>query len=214
MGNIKVKKALQIIRKLKKAYPYSKASSAHKTPFQLLITTILSAQCTDVVSDKTASKLFSKYKDALGFAAANQKTLEKEVRPTGLYRAKARNIIAASKKIVTRFNNKVPGSMQGLIQLDGVGRKTANIVLSSGFKKSEGIAVDTHVKRVSLRLGLTSNTNPDKIEKDLLSIIPFRYWLDLNYILVAHGRRVCRARNPLCGECLLINFCDFARSRR
>lgn len=214
MEGVKAKRTLRIIKRLRKAYPADKALPAHGKRFKILIMTMLSAQCTDAVAERVTSELFGKYKNAKGLASARLATLERDIRPAGLHKTKAKNIISTSRKILTRFHNRVPDSIRELTQLDGVGRKTANIVLSYGFRKSEGIAVDTHVKRLSLRLGLTENTGADRIERDLLAVIPYRYWLDFNYILVTHGRRVCRARNPLCNECVLKDLCGFTGRRR
>lgn len=208
MNRIKKEKTILLIKRLKKAYPDKVlVSLSHKTAFQLLVATILSAQCTDVVANRVTAHLFKKYKNVKGFASANLLVLEKEVYATGFYKTKAKHIIAASKKIVSCFNGRVPDSMEKLITLDGVGRKTANIILSVAFKKREGIAVDTHVKRLSNRFGLTGSSDPIVIEQDLLKIIPFRYWLEFNHILVTHGRRICRARKPLCGSCVINGFC-------
>lgn len=201
---------IDIIRILRKAYPQSRTALRHENPFQILIATILSAQCTDERVNKITPALFKKYKNASDFAKAKQVVLEKEIRSTGFYKNKARNIITASKKIVKDFNGKVPDTMEDLVSLAGVARKTANIVLSSGFKKAGGIAVDTHVKRLSGRLGLSKEENPDKIEKDLMKIVPEKDWLDFNYILVDHGRKVCNARKPLCDNCPIAGLCPSA----
>lgn len=207
MSNKKEERIVLIIKRLKRAYPGAKASLAHKNSFQLLVATILSAQCTDIVANKVAAYIFKKYKNAKGLSAAKPSVLEKELYSTGFYKSKAKNIIAASKKIVNSFNNKVPNSMEKLLLLNGVGRKTANIILSVAFKKREGVAVDTHVKRLSRRFGLTKSTNPVIIERDILKVVPFKYWLDFNHILVSHGRRVCKAKKPLCGKCVIAGIC-------
>jgi len=201
------KRAVEIIKILNKTYPKSRTSLHYKTPLQLLIATILAAQCTDKRVNKITSSLFAKYKSSSDFARAQQKVLEKEIRSAGLYKNKAKNIIAASKKMVEEFKGKVPDTMEMLITLPGVARKTANIVLSSIFKKAEGIAVDTHVKRLSVRFGLSREKNPDKIEQDLMKIVPRKYWLDFNYLLVNHGRKICMARKPACPECAIKLLC-------
>jgi endonuclease-3 len=175
------------------------------------VATILSAQCTDEQVNKVTPALFHKYKTASDFAQADPSMLEEEIRSTGFFRNKAKSIIFASKKIVDDFGGKVPDNMEDLITLHGVARKTANIVLSSGFNKAEGIAVDTHVKRLSHRLGLSKEKNPDKIEQDLLKLLPQKYWIDFNYMLVIHGRKTCQARKPDCPECVLISFCPSAQ---
>lgn len=201
------KRAVEIIKILNKTYPKSRTSLHYKTSLQLLIATILAAQCTDERVNKITPSLFAKYKSSSDFARAQQKVLEEEIRSAGIYKNKAKNIIAASKKMVEDFKGKVPDTMETLITLPGVARKTANIVLSSAFQKAEGIAVDTHVKRLSVRLGLSREKNPDKIEQDLLKIVPKKYWLDFNYLLVNHGRKICMARKPLCPECAIKLLC-------
>jgi endonuclease-3 len=201
---------IEIIKILRKTYPQSHTALHHETPLQILIATILSAQCTDERVNKITPFLFKKYKGVEDFAKAKQSILEQEIRSTGFYRNKAKNIIVASKKIVKDFNGKVPDNMQDLITLSGVARKTANIVLSSAFKKAEGIAVDTHVRRLSQRLGLSKEEDPNKIEEDLMKIVPKKDWLDFNYILVDHGRKICNARKPLCPICPINRLCPSA----
>ena len=203
-------RVIKIVRILRKSYPRLRTALYYKTPFQIMIATILSAQCTDERVNKITPGLFKKYKTVNDFAKVRQSVLEKEIHSAGFYRNKAKNIIAASKKIIKEFKGKVPDNMEGLISLAGVARKTANIVLSSGFKKAEGIAVDTHVKRLSGRLALSNERDPNKIEQDLLKIVPKKDWLDLNYMLVDHGRAICNARKPLCGECVVSKLCPSA----
>lgn len=204
------KRVKKIIRALRRAYPDSRTALRYRMPLQLLISTILSAQCTDRRVNQIAPPLYRKYRTASGFAKARQSVLEREIRSAGFYRNKAKNIIGACKKIAGEYGGKVPESMEELIGLPGVARKTANIVLSSAFKKAEGIAVDTHVRRLSGRLGLSRNKDPNKIEKDLMKIVPRKDWLDFNYLLVNHGRRVCQARKPLCDECVVRELCPSA----
>ena len=199
-----------IVKILRKAYPGARTALRHRSAFELLVSTILSAQCTDERVNRITPALFKKYGTPREFARAGQGHLEKEIHSAGFYRNKAKNIIGASKKIVEEFNGKVPDEMVKLITLPGVARKTANIVLSASFHKAEGIAVDTHVKRLSGRLGLSKYSDPVKIEKDLMKIVPHRDWLDFNYILVEHGRRICAARKPLCPECVINKFCPSA----
>ena len=203
-------RVIKIVRILRKSYPRLRTALYYKTPFQIMIATILSAQCTDERVNKITPGLFKKYKTVNDFAKVRQSVLEKEIHSAGFYRNKAKNIIAASKKIIKEFKGKVPDNMEGLISLAGVARKTANIVLSSGFKKAEGIAVDTHVKRLSGRLALSNERDPNKIEQDLLKIVPKKDWLDLNYMFVDHGRAICNARKPLCGECVVSKLCPSA----
>jgi endonuclease-3 len=202
------KKITEIIKILREIYPESRTALHYETPLQILVATILSAQCTDERVNKITPCLFSKYRTVFDFAKAKQSVLEEEIRIAGFYRNKAKNIIAAAEKIVKNFNGSVPQSMNELVTLPGVARKTANIVLSSGFKKAEGIAVDTHVKRVSVRIGLSKEKNPDKIEQDLMRIVPKEDWIDFNYIFVDHGRKICRARKPLCQKCEVKHLCD------
>jgi endonuclease-3 len=197
----------EIIELLRKAYPRSQTALKFESPLQILVATILSAQCTDEKVNQVTPALFRKYPTALKFAQADPKTLEKEIRSTGFFRNKTKSIINASKKIVSDFGGKVPDSMESLITLPGVARKTANIVLTSAYKKAEGIAVDTHVKRLSNRLGLSKEKNPDKIEQDLLVLVPKKDWINFNYMLVNHGRKVCQARKPKCPECVLKHLC-------
>lgn len=201
----------EIVDLLKKSYPKSRTALRFQTPLQILVATILSAQCTDEKVNQITPSLFRKYPTALDFAEADPKALEEEIRSTGFFRNKAKSIINASKKIVSEFGGKVPDSMESLVTLPGVARKTANIVLSSGYKKAEGIAVDTHVKRLSQRLGLSKEKDPEKIEKDLMALVPQKDWIDFNYMLVNHGRKVCPARKPNCPECVLKHLCPSAK---
>jgi endonuclease-3 len=201
----------EIVKALKKAYPLSKTALNFESPLQILVATILSAQCTDEQVNKVTPALFRKYKSALDFAQADPDILEEEIRSTGFFRNKTKSIIFASKKIVEDFGGKVPDRMEDLITLQGVARKTANIVLSSGFNKAEGIAVDTHVKRLSQRLGLSKEKNPDKIEQDLMKLIAQKDWIDFNYMMVNHGRNTCQARKPDCPHCVLISLCPSAQ---
>jgi endonuclease III len=204
------KKAGKIISLLKNEYGPTRTFLNHKSPFQLLIATILSAQCTDKKVNEVTLPLFEKYKKPADFAAAEQAVLEQEIRQTGFFRNKAKNLISCSTRICDVYKGKVPDSMEELITLAGVARKTANIVLSTAFGKTEGIAVDTHVKRLSNRLGLSSENNPDKIETDLTSAVKKKDWNNINYLLISHGRKVCDARKPDCGVCVLKKLCPSA----
>ncbi|NIM59119.1 MAG: endonuclease III [Candidatus Aminicenantes bacterium] len=201
----------EIIAILREAYPSSRTALIHENALQILVATILSAQCTDEKVNQITPSLFQKYPAPSDFASADKDELEAEIRPTGFFRNKAKSIINASKKIVKDFGGEVPDNMEDLISLPGVARKTANIVLSSAFKKAEGIAVDTHVKRLSQRLGLSKEKDPDKIEKDLMKIVLKEHWLDFNYMLVNHGRKICMARKPLCPRCGLKHLCPSAK---
>jgi endonuclease-3 len=206
------KRIKEIIRILHHTYPQSHTALTFRNPLQILVATILSAQCTDERVNQITPGLFQKYKTADDFARANRMELEEEIRSTGFFRNKAKNIIGASQKIVADFSGEVPDNMADLITLPGVARKTANIVLSSGYQKSEGIAVDTHVKRLSGRLGLSREKDPDKIEQDLMKIVPRDEWINFNYMLVDHGRQVCQARKPQCPVCPLKRLCPFFES--
>lgn len=199
-----------IIHILRREYPRSRTALEFHTPLQILVATILAAQCTDERVNKVTPALFRKYPTAAAFAAADREELESEIRPTGFFRNKTKSIIGAARKIVEEFGGEVPANMADLITLPGVARKTANIVLSSGYGIAEGIAVDTHVKRLSGRLGLSRQHDPEKIEKDLLKLVPRKDWLDFNYMLVNHGRKVCQARKPRCPECPLQKVCPSA----
>ncbi len=200
----------KIIRILRQEYPSPQTALHYRTPFELLVATILAAQCTDERVNKVTPGLFQKYPTVEAFARARQEELENDIRSTGFFRNKARNIIALSKKLVEEYGGRVPDSMEELIKLPGVARKTANIVLASAFKKAEGIAVDTHVRRLAGRLGLSRQTLPEKIEKDLMAIVPREDWLDFNFLLVEHGRKICQARRPRCEECVLRELCPSA----
>ena len=200
----------EIIRILYSEYPESRTALNFQTPHQILVATILSAQCTDARVNLITPALFKKYGSVSDFARANPEELQEEIRSTGFFRNKSKHIILASRKIKEDFDGKVPDSMDALLTLPGVARKTANIVLTSGYGRAEGIAVDTHVKRLSRRLGLSQENNPDKIELDLLGLVPKKDWLDFNYVFVNHGRNVCQARKPRCPECMLKSLCPSA----
>jgi endonuclease-3 len=203
-------KANEILALLKNEYPETKIALHYSNPLELLVATILSAQCTDKQVNAVTKKLFAKYRTLQDFVAISQEELEKEIYSTGFYRNKAKNIIEACRIIVSEYNSKVPDTMEELLKLPGVARKTANIVLSGAFGKIEGMAVDTHVKRLSGRLGLTAHTDPEKIEKDLLKIIPKNDWDIFSLLLINHGRKVCTSRKPLCEKCILNKLCPSA----
>ncbi len=196
-----------ILEKLDEAYPAATCALKHENPFQLLISTILSAQCTDVRVNEVTATLFPKYPDAKAFAYADPAGLEKEIRPTGFFRNKTKSIIGASKKIIEDFHGEVPRTMEQIITLPGVARKTANVVLGTGFGIASGVVVDTHVQRLSQRLDLTKNADPKKIEQDLMKIVPQDRWILFSHQLIWHGRRVCQARKPRCIECNLESLC-------
>jgi endonuclease III len=196
-----------ILQGLDDAYPEANCELVHKSPFELLISTILSAQCTDVTVNIVTKELFPKYPDARALAYADPRALEQEIRPTGFFRNKTKSIMGASKKIVEEFGGTVPQTMEALLTLPGVARKTANVVLGSGFGIASGVVVDTHVQRLSQRLDLTKNEDPKKIEQDLMQIIPQEKWIVFSHQLIWHGRRVCNARKPKCVECNLERLC-------
>ncbi len=204
-------KARQILTKLRSAYPEAKVELKHGNVMQFLVAVILSAQCTDKRVNIVTKELFKKYKTAKDFAKANLKTFEQEIRSTGFYRNKAKNIIGSAKKIVKEHKGRVPLKMDNLLTLPGVARKTANVVLGV-YGTESGIAVDTHVMRVSQRLGLTEQIYPDKIEQDLVKIFPKKEWRHINTLLVWHGRYTCKARKPECKECVLRSICPSAAS--
>ena len=200
----------EIIKLLRKHYPRSRTALEFRNPLEILVATILAAQCTDERVNQVTPALFAKYPTAAHFAEADRSELEAEIRSTGFFRNKAKSILGASKKIVEDFGGRVPDTMKELITLPGVARKTANIVLSSGYGIAEGIAVDTHAKRLSGRLGLSREKDPEKIERDLLTLVPKKDWLDFNSLLVNHGRALCQARKPKCPACFLQRLCPSA----
>jgi endonuclease-3 len=200
-------KAAEIIRILGKEYPDARVALEHKNPFQLLIATILSAQSTDVQINKITRKLFKKYRAPEDLAKAPLEEIETDIRSSGFYRNKAKNIKNACRILIKDFDSEVPRTMEELITLPGVARKTANIVLSGGFGIIAGIPVDTHVKRLSGRLGLTDNIDPTKIEQDLMEIVPKGEWFYISSLLIFHGRAVCDARRPRHEECVLYDLC-------
>ncbi len=197
----------KILSLLKKEYPRAKIALNFSNPLEILVATVLSAQCTDERVNTVTESLFEKYRKVQDYAKANPKTFEQEIRSTGFYRNKAKSIISAAQKIVKDFGGKLPDRMDELLQLPGVARKTANIVLFNGFGKIEGIAVDTHVRRLSQRLGFTRNQDPDKIEKDLMKLLDKKEWGKFSYLLIDHGRKICDAKKPKCLECILQKLC-------
>lgn len=197
----------EILQKLDEAYPKVTCALEHHTPFQLLIATILSAQCTDERVNQVTKTLFAKYRTPKDFAYANPLELEQDIRPTGFFRNKTKSIMGASKKIVNEFGGEVPRSMDELLTLPGVARKTANVVLGTAFGIAVGVVVDTHVIRLSNRLELTRNSDPKKIEQDLMQVIPKEKWILISHQLIWHGRKICQARKPKCVECTLEPLC-------
>ena len=210
MATKKQERAVEIMHRLRKAYPKAKCSLDFTNPFELLIATMLSAQSTDVRVNIVTKSLFRKYPNPAAFAAASQVEMERDVKQTGFFRNKAKAVIAASKAIVEHHGGETPHTMEELTALPGVGRKTANVVLSNAFNTPVGIVVDTHVTRVSGRLGLTSNSDAEKIEQDLMKLIPQKEWTAFSHRLIYHGRQICIARKPKCAECVLNDVCPSA----
>jgi endonuclease III len=196
-----------ILEKLDEAYPNATCELKHENAFQLLISTIMSAQCTDVRVNQVAETLYKKYPTPEAFAHANPSELEQEIRPTGFFRNKTKSIMGASKAILEKFGGQVPRTMEEMLTLPGAARKTANVVLGTAFGIASGVVVDTHVIRISNRLDLTRNEDPKKIELDLMQIIPKEKWIQFSHQIIWHGRRVCFARNPNCRECNLEKIC-------
>lgn len=198
---------LEIIKRLKKEYPEPKAALEFKTPFELLVATILSAQTTDVHVNKVTERIFKKYKSIKDYADAPVLKFQKDISSVNFYRNKAKSIQGSAKMIIEKFNSMVPKAMDKLITLPGVARKTANIILSNAYGINEGIAVDTHVRRLANRLGLSKNEDPVKIEKDLMAITPKEEWGNLAHCLILHGRKICQSKNPKHDECVLYDIC-------
>ncbi|MEG4533719.1 endonuclease III [Microcoleus sp. D2_18a_D3] len=203
-------RSLEILIRLKRLYPEAPCTLNYETPVQLLVATILSAQCTDDRVNLVTAALFKRFPDAVALANADIEELESLVRSTGFYRNKSKNIKGACQAIVNKFNNQVPQRMELLLELPGVARKTANVVLAHAFGINMGVTVDTHVKRLSQRLGLTEHTDPIRIERDLMILLPQPDWENWSIRLVYHGRAVCNARNPACNICELADLCPSA----
>ncbi len=202
-------RALTILARLKQLYPNATCTLTYETPVQLLVATILSAQCTDERVNKVTPELFAQLPDASAIAHAPRGLIETLIRSTGFYRNKAKNIQLACQMIITEFGGEVPDTMENLLKLPGVARKTANVVLAHAFGINAGVTVDTHVKRLSNRLGLTEHSDPKRIEKDLMALLPQPDWENWSIRLIYHGRAVCKAKRPLCEECTLADLCPF-----
>lgn len=204
------RRAGKVLSVLRTSETRTSTALKHSTPLELLIATILSAQCTDERVNLVTVSLFKKYTSAAAFARANIRELEADIRSTGFFRAKAKNIVNSCRTLIGRHHGMVPDSMEELVQLAGVGRKTANVVLGTVFHKSAGIVVDTHVKRVALRLGLTAETNPERVELELMELIPRTTWIELGNLFIWHGRTFCNARRPKCMQCPIADHCPSA----
>jgi endonuclease-3 len=200
----------EIIRLLRETHPDAKCALDYENPLQLLVATILSAQCTDERVNKVTPTLFARYPSAQALAEADREELEQLIHSTGFYRNKAKNVQEACRRIVTEYGGEVPADMAQLLTLAGVARKTANVVLGNCYAIADGVVVDTHVKRLSERLALSSQTDPEKIERDLMQLAPKAEWIDLSHLLIFHGRRICDARKPRCADCTIRHLCPTA----
>jgi endonuclease-3 len=203
-------RAKEIFRRLRKQYPDAHCELDHRNPFELLCATILSAQCTDARVNLVTPELFRRYPDAEALAVARPEVVEDLIRSTGFFRNKTKSLIGMANAVVDHHGGQVPDSMEALRVLPGVGRKTANVILGNAFGINEGVTVDTHVTRLSLLLRLSRNTDPERIERDLMALFPQRDWALLSHLLIFHGRRICIARRPKCGECVLADLCPSA----
>lgn len=199
--------ARRVIRGLKLAYPDATCELRFSNPLELLVATILSAQCTDKRVNEVTAQLFRRYSSAADYASVPQEALQEEVRSTGFYRQKAESLRRMAHLLMTEFGGEVPPRMEDLIRLPGVARKTANVVLGTAFGIPSGVVVDTHVRRLAYRMGLTDERDPDKIERDLMALVPRKDWIWFGHAMIWHGRRVCSARSPNCGGCVLSAFC-------
>jgi endonuclease-3 len=203
-------RSLQLLTLLKKEFPHPITALRHENAFQLLIATILSAQCTDERVNMVTKELFKRYRNPKLLASANVSELEQEIRSTGFYKMKAKNIMGCAKALVEQFGAEVPNNIDDLVTLPGVGRKTANVVLGQVFAIASGVVVDTHVHRLSQRLGFTEADTAEKIEQDLMSLFQKKHWIDVGTVLILHGRKTCNARSPKCAECVVRELCPSA----
>jgi endonuclease-3 len=204
----------RIIKRLRREYPDAACTLDHSSPLELLVATILSAQCTDERVNIVTAELFRKYRRPEDYLAVSQLELEADIRSTGFYRNKAKAIQGACKIISEQYGGRVPRTLEELLKLPGVARKAANVVLGNAFRITSGIVVDTHVQRLSQRLALTGEQHPEKIERDLQSLVPRKDWIDFSHLLIAHGRKVCQARKPLCAECVVEPLCPSSLVRQ
>ena len=202
------KRIAELLRRLKAAYPNAECALVHRNAWELLVATILSAQCTDARVNIVTPQLFRKFPSPAAFAEASLPAIEEEIRSTGFYHNKAKSVSGAAKRVMAEFGGKVPQTMPDLLTLPGVARKTANVVLGVAFHKAEGVVVDTHVFRLSHRLGLTQAEDPKRVEEDLMRVIPRDHWIDFSHEMIHHGRQICVARKPRCAECPLETLCD------
>jgi endonuclease III len=200
-----------LIERLKAAHPDARCSLNYANPLELLVATVLSAQCTDARVNLVTKSLFKKYRTASDYAMVSPGELEEDIKSTGFYRNKAKALRACGAELLARYGGEVPADMAALVQLPGIGRKTANVILGNAFERAEGIVVDTHVRRLAGRLGLTNHSDPDKIEQDLLQVVPREDWIIIGHLLILHGRRVCSARAPKCPVCPVNGLCPSAK---
>lgn len=207
----KRKRAAAAYRRLDKAYPGAKCALNFSSPLEMVIATVLSAQCIDVMVNRVTASLFQKYRKAEDYLASKPGELEADIKPTGFFNQKARSIRGLCRVVLEEFGGEVPGTMDELLRLPGVARKTANIVLGNSFGKVEGVAVDTHVHRLSYRLGLSDQDDPNKVERDLMGLFPRSKWFHLTYLLIEHGRAVCKAPTPRCEDCVVNDLCPASR---
>jgi endonuclease-3 len=205
-------RAPEIVRRLSKAYPRATVALRASSPLEMLVATILSAQCTDERVNKVTETLFRKYRMPEDYLRVPESELAADIKPTGFFNQKTKSIRGACTRIVEVYGGNVPGTMEELLTLPGVARKTANIVLGNSFGKVEGIAVDTHVRRLAQRLGFSAENDPDKIERDLMELVPRKRWFDFTYVLIDHGRSICQARKPLCAECPVGDLCPSSQA--
>ena len=199
--------ARTVVRRLRAEYPEAECALRHRNPYELIVATILSAQCTDEMVNKVTPELFRRYPTAQKLTRARTETIERLIRPTGFYRNKTKSILGMARRVVEHHGGEVPQTMEELLELPGVARKTANVVLGVAFRKAEGVVVDTHVKRLTQRLGLTGQKDPEKIERDWMELLPRKDWIDVSHLLIWHGRKVCNARKPACDACVLQDRC-------
>jgi endonuclease-3 len=210
-NNPEKERTRKIIAQLKKAYPDAKCSLNHSNPLELLVATILSAQCTDERVNIVTADLFRKYRSCADYLKVPASELQNDVRTTGFFRNKTKSIQGACKVLSEKYGNRVPDTIEELLELPGVARKTANVVLGNAFGIASGIVVDTHVSRLSRRLGLTKHQQPEKIERDLVELVSKKDWIDFSHLLIYHGRQICRARKPLCEKCVVERYCPSSR---
>ena len=206
---MKKQDAIKIIKILKETYPEAKCSLDFKTPFEMGIAVMLSAQCTDERVNKTTPALFEKYKTPEDYLNATLEEIEQIIKPCGFYKNKAKNLLGYVKMVVEKYNGELPQSMEELVKLPGIGRKSANVIMLEAFNNPQGIAVDTHAKRIANRVGFSKEKEPSKIEQDLIKLIPKEQFKDVNHLLVWHGRKTCDARNPKCEGCSIKDYCKY-----